>query len=201
MPEKVILTGGVKTQYDVSVYNTKGFLENWPKLTKGRAGHGCGHYVNTDNKVVSVWTFSFRRKTSLVKSVILWVFPKNRTFSSERNPSSFIIMRKTSGSEGCKKLCGKFSLRMPELHKLGTFPQICNFFKDFCSQVYLVVGGFTSTTELLTEGASAWAFSGPVPLYTWKTVISINNDIITTGECLMWPHNVGILIPSYYSCR
>ena len=93
MPEKVILTGGVKTQYNVSVYNTKGFLENWPQLKKGRAGHGCGHYVNTDKKVVSVRTFSFRRKTSLVLK--FHVFP------------------------------------LPELHKLGTFSQIRNFFEDF----------------------------------------------------------------------
>ena len=55
MPKKVILTGGIKTQYNVSVYNTEGFVENWPKLKKGRAGHGCGHYVNTDQKVVNVW--------------------------------------------------------------------------------------------------------------------------------------------------
>ena len=69
-------------------------------------------------------------------------------------------------------------------------------------QVYLVVGGFTSTTELLTEGASAWAFAGLVPIQAWKTVISINNEIITTGDCLMfWPTNAGILIIIYYSWR
>ena len=61
-------------------------------------------------------------------------------------------------------------------------------------QVYLVVGGFTSTTELLTEGSTAWAFAGLVPIQAWKTVISINNEIITTGDCLMfWPTNAGIL--------
>ena len=54
MPKKVILTGGVKTMYNVSVYSTEGFVENWPQLKKGRAGHGCGHYINTDEKVVSV---------------------------------------------------------------------------------------------------------------------------------------------------
>ena len=66
--------------------------------------------------------------------------------------------------------------------------------KESFVQVYLVVGGFTSTTELLTEGASAWAFAGLVPIQAWKTVISINNEIITTGDCLMfWPTNAGIL--------
>ena len=54
MPKRVILTGGIKTQYNVSVYNTEGFVENWPQLKKGRAEHGCGHYINTDEKVVSV---------------------------------------------------------------------------------------------------------------------------------------------------
>ena len=58
--------------------------------------------------------------------------------------------------------------------------------KESLVQVYLVVGGYTSTTELLTEGASAWAFAGRVPLQDWKTVISINNEIITTGDCLMF---------------
>ena len=53
-------------------------------------------------------------------------------------------------------------------------------------QVYLVVGGFTSTTELLTEGASAWTFASVAPLQKWKTVVSINNEIITTGECVMF---------------
>ena len=55
--------------------------------------------------------------------------------------------------------------------------------KESFVQVYLVVGGFTSTTELLTEGDSAWAFAGLVPIQAWKTVISINNEIITTGDC------------------
>ena len=51
--------------------------------------------------------------------------------------------------------------------------------------IYVVVGGFTSTTELLTEGASAWAFAGLVPMQAWKTVISINNEIISTGDCII----------------
>ena len=58
--------------------------------------------------------------------------------------------------------------------------------KKWFSQVYLVVGGFTSTTELLTEGASAWTFASVAPLQKWKTVVSINNEIITTGECVLF---------------
>ena len=69
-------------------------------------------------------------------------------------------------------------------------------------QVYLVVGGFTSTTELLTEGASAWAFAGLVPIQAWKTVISINNEIITTGDCFdVLAYQCRNLIIIYYSWR
>ena len=60
MPEQVILTGGIKTEYNVTVYNTEGFVEDWPHLKKGRSRHGCGHYVNTDKKLVCVLTFRFK---------------------------------------------------------------------------------------------------------------------------------------------
>ena len=51
-----------------------------------------------------------------------------------------------------------------------------------CPQVYLVVGGYlTASTELLTEGAAAWTFAGPVPLASWISVVSIHNNVISTG--------------------
>ena len=51
-----------------------------------------------------------------------------------------------------------------------------------CCQVYLVVGGYlTASTELLTEGAAAWTFAGPVPLASWISVVSIDNNVISTG--------------------
>ena len=52
MEETVILTGGVKTRTKVTVYNTEGFLEDWPDMKQGRSLHGCGHFVNTNNQVV-----------------------------------------------------------------------------------------------------------------------------------------------------
>ena len=36
----------------VMVYNNDGFVEEWPKLKRGRLDHACGHFVNSDNKVV-----------------------------------------------------------------------------------------------------------------------------------------------------
>ena len=36
----------------MTVYNNEGFVEDWPELKTGRYSHGCGHFVNTDNKVV-----------------------------------------------------------------------------------------------------------------------------------------------------
>ena len=52
MEETVIITGGFKTKTQVTVYNTEGFLADWPSLNTGRYLHGCGHFVNTDNHVV-----------------------------------------------------------------------------------------------------------------------------------------------------
>ena len=36
----------------VSVYSSLGWLEDLPDLLQGRDSHGCGHYVNDDNKMV-----------------------------------------------------------------------------------------------------------------------------------------------------
>ena len=59
MKEMVILTGGEHTQNFVTVYNNKGFVEDLPRMKHGRLGHGCGHYVNTENKVVDKLTQFF----------------------------------------------------------------------------------------------------------------------------------------------
>ena len=53
MEETVILTGGYGIKTKVTVYNTEGFLADWPSLNTGRDEHGCSFFVNTDNKVVS----------------------------------------------------------------------------------------------------------------------------------------------------
>ena len=37
----------------VTVYNENGFLADWPHLDTSRESHGCGHFINADNKVVS----------------------------------------------------------------------------------------------------------------------------------------------------
>ena len=50
----VILTGGYDyTKKTVSVYSTDGWLEDLPDLLTGRYDHGCGHYVNNDDKLVT----------------------------------------------------------------------------------------------------------------------------------------------------
>ena len=53
----VILTGGQYTESlesmtRVTVYNSEGFVEDWPEFKTGRHNHGCGHFVNTDNQMV-----------------------------------------------------------------------------------------------------------------------------------------------------
>ena len=55
LEDKVILTGGVhdsSAMTKVTVYNSGGFVEDKPPLNTGRYYHGCGHYVNSDNKMV-----------------------------------------------------------------------------------------------------------------------------------------------------
>ena len=52
MEDRVILTGGYDNKNTVSVYSTSGWMEDLPDLLQGRYGHGCGHYVNDDNKMV-----------------------------------------------------------------------------------------------------------------------------------------------------
>ena len=46
------MTGGAYTMTKASVYSTEGWLEDLPDLLMGKRGHGCGHYVNNDNKLV-----------------------------------------------------------------------------------------------------------------------------------------------------
>ena len=70
MTDVVVVTGGQYTEisgYDswgnaytnyftraeVSVYNSGGWVEDLPGLNTARKGHGCGHFVNNDNQVVS----------------------------------------------------------------------------------------------------------------------------------------------------
>ena len=114
----MIVTGGVRSKRLVTVYTTQGWLEDWPSLHRSRIQHGCGHYVNSEDKMVS-------------------------------------------GMVSC-------NVMMPLSHS--------------CPQVYLVVGGYlTASTELLTEGAAAWTFAGPVPLASWISVVSIHNNVISTG--------------------
>ena len=52
LEEMVVVTGGRETWRHVTVYNTAGLLTELPDLEQGRSDHGCGHFVNTDNKLV-----------------------------------------------------------------------------------------------------------------------------------------------------
>ena len=52
--EKVILTGGLKTLDKVTVYNSKGWVEDLPSLKIGRYYHACGSFVTSDKKMVSL---------------------------------------------------------------------------------------------------------------------------------------------------
>ena len=47
-----IYKGSIPTT-KVTVYNENGLLADWPHLETSRYNHGCGHFINADNKVVS----------------------------------------------------------------------------------------------------------------------------------------------------
>ena len=59
LEDKVILTGGGNNPHrSVNVYNTQGWLENLPDLKQGRYSHGCGYYINNENKEVNYYALS-----------------------------------------------------------------------------------------------------------------------------------------------
>ena len=53
LQDTFLMTGGVGTEKQVTLYNEKGFLDNLPSLNQGRYDHGCGHYINDEQKLVN----------------------------------------------------------------------------------------------------------------------------------------------------
>ena len=53
LDDQLIVTGGVYYPTRVDVYTMDGWIMELPHLIDGRLRHGCGHYVNTDNKMVN----------------------------------------------------------------------------------------------------------------------------------------------------
>ena len=53
--ETVVVTGGGRlfSESTVVVYNTSGFVEQLPDMNTPRRDHACGHYVDSNNQVVS----------------------------------------------------------------------------------------------------------------------------------------------------
>ena len=56
LEDTVILTGGVidsKERTTVSIYDKDGWVRDLPNLKTVRKNHGCGHYIDDSNKLVS----------------------------------------------------------------------------------------------------------------------------------------------------
>ena len=64
LDDKVIVTGGAINWARVDVYNIDGWVMELPSLIQGRRNSGCGHYVNSDDKMVNYRVFF--NKTKLV---------------------------------------------------------------------------------------------------------------------------------------
>ena len=52
--DKVVLTGGFDhTEITrVAVYDVDGFVEYLPNMNHKRSDHGCGHYIDSNDKMV-----------------------------------------------------------------------------------------------------------------------------------------------------
>ena len=59
LEDSVVVTGGrdisVTNLATVQVYNNDGPQEQLPDLLTPRRGHACGHYVDSDDRVVSIF--------------------------------------------------------------------------------------------------------------------------------------------------
>ena len=53
LDDQLVVTGGVYYPTRVDVYTTDGWIMELPNLIDGRLRHGCGHYVNSYNKMVN----------------------------------------------------------------------------------------------------------------------------------------------------
>ena len=56
MWDYVVVTGGRETPTQVTVYNSDGFVEDLANMHTGRSVHGCGHYVDGENRLVYLVT-------------------------------------------------------------------------------------------------------------------------------------------------
>ena len=57
LEDKVIMTGGSHysdSKNKVHLYDEYGWIGDLPDLRHNREDHGCGYYMNTDNKMVDI---------------------------------------------------------------------------------------------------------------------------------------------------
>ena len=65
LENEVVITGAGAESNKVDMYNFGGWMSELPSLITGRVNHGCGHYINTDNKKV---TKGYRQKSQKFKT-------------------------------------------------------------------------------------------------------------------------------------
>ena len=56
LDDLVVVTGGRYNPTRADVYDIDGWSKELPKLINGRWNHGCGKYINTDDKMVNDYT-------------------------------------------------------------------------------------------------------------------------------------------------
>ena len=73
MEKIVILTGGEYTPNTVSIYSIKGFESNLPSLLRGRRQHGCGQYIDNNNKQVTLHYYKVKGYISHVTNNLRYI--------------------------------------------------------------------------------------------------------------------------------
>ena len=53
LDDLVVVTGGRYNPTRADVYDIDGWSKELPELINGRWSHGCGKYINTDDKMVN----------------------------------------------------------------------------------------------------------------------------------------------------
>merc|ERR1712227_688024 len=71
LEETVVITGGSNTMSTASMYSIGGWVEDLPDLLTGRYNHGCGHYINNDNKMVYLVTGGYTDSNNILTTEIL----------------------------------------------------------------------------------------------------------------------------------
>jgi len=77
LEETVVITGGSNTLSTASIYSIDGWVEDLPDLLTGRYKHGCGHYINNNDKMVHLVTGGYSTGSNRLVSTEIFTSDEN----------------------------------------------------------------------------------------------------------------------------